>query len=268
MADGTPFAANSRTRQFAGVQRLVAELGRPGFGDLFLDTCSDLARADQITLLALDDRGVRCLLARRPGEEDHVAALCRRYARSFADRDTLLGDFVRSAARSAVAAIESASIADIGYRRALFGDAGLSAKASAIVRGDGMILYLNLYYADALSGAYALGRRCVREIGALLLELMLKHDALCGTGWVRPAGPMRAERYMSDHLPGLSERERQVCARILCGYGAEAIAQDLAVSTTTVKTFRRRAYAKLGIASQNELFARCAGLIEAAPVRG
>jgi DNA-binding CsgD family transcriptional regulator len=38
------------------------------------------------------------------------------------------------------------------------------------------------------------------------------------------------------------------------GYSNEAIALDLDLSFHSVRTYRRRAYLKLGITSQNELF--------------
>jgi DNA-binding CsgD family transcriptional regulator len=46
-----------------------------------------------------------------------------------------------------------------------------------------------------------------------------------------------------------------VCARILSGYSSEAIASELGISLHSAFTYRKRAYDKLGIASQNELFA-------------
>ena len=52
----------------------------------------------------------------------------------------------------------------------------------------------------------------------------------------------------------LSEREAAVCARIVAGYSAEGIGLDLGVSTHSVVTYRRRAFEKLGIATQKELF--------------
>ena len=52
----------------------------------------------------------------------------------------------------------------------------------------------------------------------------------------------------------LSSREVAVCTRLLMGYSNEAIALDLNVSFHSVRTYRRRAYLKLGVTSQNELF--------------
>jgi DNA-binding CsgD family transcriptional regulator/CheY-like chemotaxis protein len=60
----------------------------------------------------------------------------------------------------------------------------------------------------------------------------------------------------------LTDREREVCARILLGYTSEAIGLDLDIAPTSVATYRKRAYGKLGIASQNELFSLCLDAVD------
>ena len=51
----------------------------------------------------------------------------------------------------------------------------------------------------------------------------------------------------------LTDRERQVIQYVLRGHSSESISLHLEISITTVKTHRKRAYAKLGICSQSEL---------------
>lgn len=57
----------------------------------------------------------------------------------------------------------------------------------------------------------------------------------------------------------LSNREAQVCARLICGRQMPAIAAELAVSTETVETYRKRAYERLGVSSKQELLLRYLG---------
>lgn len=52
----------------------------------------------------------------------------------------------------------------------------------------------------------------------------------------------------------LSARERQVAQLVLKGQSGEAIALSLGISLATVKTHRKKLYAKLGIANQQERF--------------
>lgn len=55
--------------------------------------------------------------------------------------------------------------------------------------------------------------------------------------------------------PALTAREIDVCARLLAGMTQDGIASDLGLSLPTVKTYRNRAFARLGIHFRNELFA-------------
>ena len=55
-------------------------------------------------------------------------------------------------------------------------------------------------------------------------------------------------------LAALTPREREVCCRILSGLSSEAISQELGISLHSTLTYRKRAYQRLGISSQGELF--------------
>jgi len=59
----------------------------------------------------------------------------------------------------------------------------------------------------------------------------------------------------SDPLSRLTHREKEVCLRILSGFSSEAISIELGISLQSTFTYRKRAYDRLGISSQNELFA-------------
>ncbi|WP_310462287.1 helix-turn-helix transcriptional regulator [Sphaerotilus sp.] len=62
-----------------------------------------------------------------------------------------------------------------------------------------------------------------------------------------------------DVLNELTLREREVCERMLKGWTHEGIAADLGVSASTVKTYRDRAFERLGVHHRNELFALVSG---------
>jgi DNA-binding CsgD family transcriptional regulator len=66
-----------------------------------------------------------------------------------------------------------------------------------------------------------------------------------------------AEQVVKFLGAGLTRREAEVVSRIVMGMRTEAIAGDLKIKAATVITFRKRAYAKLGVGRQAELFARC-----------
>ena len=70
--------------------------------------------------------------------------------------------------------------------------------------------------------------------------------------------PALRERLLRAHT-GLTERELDVCTRLLQGMTQEGIACDLGLSLPTVKTYRNRAFGRLGIHFRNELFALALG---------
>jgi len=61
----------------------------------------------------------------------------------------------------------------------------------------------------------------------------------------------------------LSQREREVIQYVLRGHSSGSIALNLDVSVTTIKTHRKRAYAKLNISSQSELFSMFLNCVKA-----
>lgn len=55
--------------------------------------------------------------------------------------------------------------------------------------------------------------------------------------------------------PGLTAREREVCARTLTGQTARQIGEVLSLGVGTVLTYRQRAYQKLGMSKSNDMLA-------------
>lgn len=66
-------------------------------------------------------------------------------------------------------------------------------------------------------------------------------------------------------LADLPRREREVCQRLLRGWTYDGIAADLGISAGTVKTYRNRAFERMGLHHRNELFARALAEVAAAP---
>lgn len=86
-------------------------------------------------------------------------------------------------------------------------------------------------------------------------------DSFC---WARTSSPRRTinhfecvsifQRKLYLLEVGLTERERKVCALALAGVSIEGSAYELGIKKSSIITYRRRAYARLGISSLNELF--------------
>jgi DNA-binding CsgD family transcriptional regulator len=67
-----------------------------------------------------------------------------------------------------------------------------------------------------------------------------------------PGGPRQA---LLARCPALTTRELDVCERLLRGWTYDGIAADLGLSVATVKTYRARAFGRLGLHFKSELFA-------------
>lgn len=91
-----------------------------------------------------------------------------------------------------------------------------------------------------------------------VLAATRKHLALAGEA----AAPTAGTRERLGRLcPALTGRELDVCERLVRGWTQEGIAADLGLTVPTVKTYRNRAFARLGIHFRHQL----AGLLVGGP---
>ncbi len=90
----------------------------------------------------------------------------------------------------------------------------------------------------------------LRELAPIVVSSVRRHCQL------RPRGVGQTADLQSQvlDLECLTAREQEVIRLVLDGYSSQAITQALAIALPTVKTHRRNAYRKLGVASQVELF--------------
>jgi DNA-binding CsgD family transcriptional regulator len=235
-------------------------MGREDFIERFATNCAAFSGAEQVTAFVIEDDRARCLVAHRPRGRELVANLCREYAARYVGRDELLMSCMASPAPCSARPLSSREIRDPGYREQLFCAAGLAGKVSILARQDARVVYLNFYFQDRAWSAASAQLATWTTYGDLLATALIRHDALTGGGLHGLEGRRRVAALMRERFPTLSERETEVCVLILSGCGAEAIGLELGVSPATVCTFRKRAYVKLGITSQSELFSRCASL--------
>jgi len=99
------------------------------------------------------------------------------------------------------------------------------------------------------------GMESALSAGDVLTALLQRHKTRCESSLplFSNSGANLYQRRLMDAGLGLSRREIEVCALIARGYTSEGIALELGISINTVLTFRKRAYARLRISSQNEL---------------
>lgn len=153
---------------------------------------------------------------------------------------------------------------DPAYRAQFFAESGLIDKASTVATAGGGTVYCNFYRLQD-SGRFSENDWTqLRALLPLVTHLIAAHRRLT------PVAPQRSAQSVIHSIISraappfdrLTNREREVCARILLGYSSEAIALDLGVAPSSIMTYRKRAYEKLGITGQSELFSLCLGAIE------
>jgi DNA-binding CsgD family transcriptional regulator len=145
---------------------------------------------------------------------------------------------------------------DPAYLNHFFDRNDLVDKASTIGRIEHGAVLCN-FYRMRDSGRYSPDdRRRLERVLPLVTALISAHYQIVGGQRTRSL----VHTIVGKRQPPfdrLTPREREVCERILLGYTSIGIGLDLHIALSSVLTYRKRAYAKLDISSQNQLFALC-----------
>lgn len=116
-------------------------------------------------------------------------------------------------------------------------------------------ILLNLYrYKD--SGHFStVGVRRIEQSGGVLGALVAKHAELAAAvqRWKSQANFGEAAKFLRNPALGLSTQEIEVCASLLAGFSYKEIAQRRSLKISSVITYRKRAFLKLGIRNRGEL---------------
>ncbi len=222
------------------IDACLASLGTEAFAPAFAELVETLG-IDQIMVFTIEGDHARCLLSRHFRRDALAGQLARTYLNGWFRHDPLLPDLLETSPGTVwlrrLDEIEARMSRE--YRRIFFDVPGLRAKTSLLCAGKKLRMFVNLYQGgDGLV-------QCDPDLARLSGRLALMHFERISESLTPPP------------LAVLSERERAVCLGIFSGRKAEMIAADLGVAVSTVVTYRKRAYAKLGVACRAELFAIC-----------
>jgi DNA-binding CsgD family transcriptional regulator len=232
---------------------MLQAIGSPRFADILLD----LVHADfgvvELNVWTLRGSSPQTVLSasRRAGAEDRASAWCER----FCHHDPSFALLAAAPAGRIVATCTRISESAASAYRSLFQFGGGLDELVSFAFRDTDLVVLNLYCRRGAS----LGGEELARLNAMSLTLMSAVRAHAEAR--RRAGPIETtvpplpmvEEMLRAVRPDLTERETQVCARTATGMTALAISLDLGISVSTVITYRRRAYARMGICSAYEL---------------
>jgi len=187
--------------------------------------------------------------------EPGLTELFPAYLKSYLRLDPV-GDAYRAAPACSDVALQRvrpSDIASAGFRQRVFDEAGIVERVSVVQRGPDAWRAINVarhvsegYFSDGELGALI-------ALACLLLPMLPINRR-------RSAGPLalsvrQLEERFAARYEYLTLRERQVCARAVFGMSVESTALDLGVGKTSVLTYRKRAYQRLGVGSPIELCA-------------
>lgn len=134
------------------------------------------------------------------------------------------------------------------YRKISFHDSGIVDKCAAAIWVDDTCFYVNFYRITSQGRFAAAQRKRLGTIAPAVAASVARHFQK------EPTSDLAAQFATRAPLSALTPREQEVCRRILAGYSSEAISRELGIGLHSTLTYRKRAYERLGISSQNELF--------------
>jgi DNA-binding CsgD family transcriptional regulator len=237
-------ATESSTRACA---TLIERIGTPGFLPAVLELCHEVAGASDLAVFRLDDGAPRLLGAfsvcgqgaRRSGRH----YLQERYYRFDGNLD-----LARRGQPLCMSHQTVEELPDSGYRAACYESAGVAERLSVLVPAGDAWVFVNAYRPRACAVPRAAAVESLGREAPALAAAMRRHLALC-------TAPV-------DPLASMSAREREVIEAILAGESAKQAGRRLGLSPTSVATYRQRAFAKLGVRRQVDLFRRLAGVAD------
>jgi len=233
------------------VTAAVLAIGRPDFPNVLIDTLRRQAGVGHCMVFALSRAGAAsCLLdaGNIPTGSDLGAAYAGQFHESDPNRDAL---FEAEGSTPIMLPSFAPRMYGARYRKIFFNDSDIVDKCATAIWVDDICFYVNFYRITAQGHFGDAERARLQTIAPAIGASVARHFQQTAT-----LGQNLAALFSTRApLAALTPREQDVCRRILLGFSSEAISQALGISLHSTLTYRKRAYERLGISSQNELFA-------------
>lgn len=244
---------------------LVDSLGTSKFGNSFFSFLNAFIDVDDCTVFVIPrDDNPTCLVAEGKNNRAITArTAAEQYVSRYHSRDTNITSLLDDLHGSAIALryVHKDSIPDHDYRMKFYDGIDIQEKVSVLTRFDKGYLYSNFYRSPKHEHFDDDHIMVIREISRIAVSCLKKHLSFMpshSTAMTRESRLDQVYRLLTTRESvQLTPREADICARIILGYSTTAIALDLDITENTVSTLRKRAYDRLDICSQNELFALC-----------
>lgn len=243
------------------VAPVVSAIGQDEFASLALDAVDNAIGVDHLSLLRIDTKGTVDFRAATSVGGSHLSeAVSREYFHRFTHLDPIRSVNRRRLVPGSylLVRVTGKDVMNAMYRQACYTDAAIGERLTLFTTVNRLDYQLNLYRTVDRGRFEEDAPRSLSAIAEILLPAVVRHAELVagpGEGRSRRMSLEALKHRVRNLNDKLSQREIDVCARMLYGQSIEGTAIDLEISHTSVVTYRRRAYAKLGISCHNELFA-------------
>ncbi|MBN2976496.1 helix-turn-helix transcriptional regulator [Pseudomonas lactucae] len=234
-------------RHFA---ELTSRLGTPEFPVALLDYLGQWANCQHFSVLRMDGQRPQLLSS---GTRHQDASLVLRCGKAYIERyyryDPLFEPLL--AAPGQVGHLLAQDIRFMPYRESIYQRNGMIERLSSLYLDEQARPVLFNLYRHRDQGFFSDGElEMCESLNPSLLQLLRGHLALTGLSCT-----VDHHQQLLQRCPDLTTQELNICSRLLRGMSHAGIAADLAIKESTVKTYRNRAFDRLGIHFRSQLFA-------------
>jgi DNA-binding CsgD family transcriptional regulator len=244
------------------VASLICSVGTPRFEDAFFQSAREATGCAHLTAFALADDGrPKILLALNAGPSRIARSAGEAYVARYWHMDPVnrLCDQAPATKTGFLARALGDELRRSSFRRSCYSMNDWSAsgarmieRVSLIRRQGGETVKISFHRDQTAGPFHDIELSNIAASADLLVPLVQRHG-LSSAPTASGSAHALYLRAVIATAPDLSSREAAVCAGIVLGMTSEGIASYLGISLNTVRTYRKRAYARLAISSQNEL---------------
>ncbi|MDG3579019.1 helix-turn-helix transcriptional regulator [Rhizobium sp. YJ-22] len=256
------------------VGEMVSLIGSRDFGAGFYRIANELIGIDHCTVFMCANDNPRTLVAEANCEKTaaRVRSLADIYIREAYVQDPVWGTF-QSAPHAGCSTflLSPTELADEGYRREFYDKPNIKHELALTTVINGDRIYAGFYRENGRPHFSDRSAELLKYCGRTIMQVLHKHAEISLlTGPVQAEPKPVSQKALLERVRSaimadsglITAREAEICASIVLGYTVLGISMNLGISVNTVATHRKRAYAKLRVCSQNELFARYFSVVE------
>ena len=225
-----------------GLCHLIESLGTADFPRELVCSVGSMLEAADGAVYAFGGGGATRVMAAWGNTVPTLARRTHEYAERFADHDPARR--LPAAGEVMTTCIDTAELPDPGHR-ALLEETGFACRIVSV-------------FPSPHGGWYSLNvpRPAGHGVPDVVLDRFAHAVPVYASLIARHLHAGSIDARLAALCPALTPREKAVCEAMLRGRSAAEAAQALGIRVSSAQTYRKRAYAKLGVASLPELFQR------------